>query len=55
MVKVAALHRILVKKGLLTEAEVHEEMTLISKDLVEQVKKIEQTVSLDDFLSSGKN
>jgi hypothetical protein len=55
MVKVAALQRVLVKKGLITDTEIHDEMTLISKDLVDQVKTISSAQSLEDFLSSGKN
>jgi hypothetical protein len=40
VVKLAALNKLLVKKGLITEAELHHEMTDISKDLVEQIKNV---------------
>jgi len=40
VVKVAALNKLLVKKGLLTDDELHEVMTAISKDLVEEFKKL---------------
>jgi hypothetical protein len=42
MVRLTAVQRLLVKKGLLTDNEVHDEMTLISKDFVEQVKSMEK-------------
>jgi len=40
VVKVAALNKLLVKKGVLTDEEVYAEMTSISKDLVEEFKKL---------------
>lgn len=55
MVKVAAIQKLLVKKGLLTDDEIHAEMTLISKDLVDQVKSLEKNLSLENFIPSGKN
>lgn len=47
IVKVAAINKLLVKKGLLTDDEVHTEMASISKDLVEEFKKLSP-----DILSS---
>jgi hypothetical protein len=44
---VAAINKLLVKKGLLTDDEVHTEMASISKDLVEEFKKLSP-----DILSS---
>ena len=40
VVKVAAINKLLVKKGLLNDDEIHEVMTTISKDLVEEFKKL---------------
>jgi hypothetical protein len=40
VVKVAALNKLLVKKGVLNDEEVYAEMTSISKDLVEEFKKL---------------
>lgn len=51
MVKLAATNKILVKKGLMTDKEIQEEMTLISKDLVEQLK----TISPELFTPNTKN
>lgn len=38
LVKVAAIHKILVKKNLLNDQEILDQMTLISEDLVAQMK-----------------
>lgn len=40
MVKLAAINKLLVKKNLLTDQEIQEEMTNISKELVEQMKNL---------------
>lgn len=40
LVKIAALHKLLIKKGILSEQEVVEEMTSISKELMEQLQKV---------------
>lgn len=41
MVKIAAIHKILVNKNIITEQELENEMAEIAKSLFEQVKKIE--------------
>lgn len=40
IVKIAALNKLLVKKGILTDEDIYAEMTSISKDLVEEFKKL---------------
>lgn len=47
LVKLAALHKILVRKGLLTDQEMHDEMKTISQDLVAQMKVV-APISFDD-------
>lgn len=49
IVKTAALNKVLVKKGLITDEEVYAEMTSISKDLVDEFKKLSP-----EFLSTTK-
>ena len=51
IVKVAAINKLLVKKGILNDDEIHEVMTEISKDLVEEFKKL----SPDILSSTSKN
>lgn len=51
MVKLAAVNKILIKRGILTDDEIHQEMTEISKNLVDQVKKL----TPDIFGSITKN
>lgn len=51
IVKVAALQKILVKKGLVTDQEIQDEMTQISKDLVDQMK----ILSPDIFNDTTRN
>jgi hypothetical protein len=50
IVKLAAINKLLVKKGLLNDEEIQETMTTISKDLVEEFKKL----SLDSLASTNK-
>lgn len=40
IVKLAALNKILVKKGLFTDEELHAEMTEISKNLLDNMKQM---------------
>ncbi len=44
MVKVAAINKLLVKKGIINDDEIYEVMTAISKDLVEEFKKLSPDV-----------
>lgn len=41
LVKLAAVNKILIRKGILTEEEVKEEMNAISKELAENMKKLQ--------------
>jgi len=50
IVKLAAINKLLVKKGLLNDEEIQETMTTISKDLVEEFKKL----SPDSLASTNK-
>jgi hypothetical protein len=50
IVKLAAINKLLVKKGLLNDEEIQETMTTISKDLVEEFKKL----SPDSSTSTNK-
>ena len=50
IVKLAAINKLLVKKGLLNDEEMQETMTTISKDLVEEFKKL----SPDSSTSTNK-
>lgn len=50
IVKLAAINKLLVKKGLLNDEEIQETMTAISKDLVEEFKKL----SPDSLTSTNK-
>ncbi len=51
VVKVAAINKLLIKKGILNDDEIHEVMTTISKDLIEEFKKL----SPDTLSSITKN
>lgn len=51
MVKVAAINKLLVKSGIISDADLQNEMTVISKELVEQMKSI----SPELFETTDKN
>lgn len=52
VVKIAAINKLLVSKGLLNNNEIHAEMTAISKDLVEEFKKLSNDKSLMNIKNS---
>lgn len=51
MVKLAAINKLLVKKGIISDKEIQDEMIVISKDLVEQLK----IISPEFFATTTKN